>query len=251
MAQDPWKRAHDISQLKQAGIQAPDDPPRLIRGRPAGRLSCGCVVAVILVAIVIGGGATLYFTRGWWLPRYRDQLPAPVVQAVQQVAPEPAADLDLHYLSSGLDVELRQFQEYGLFVGAMRERDVVLKVIATGGNSWRLSGEGVLVYVQDGLIWTYQLDLGVIFADERYRQWLPAFRHAGLTPDLTWTALTGETEMPSGHTEQSYRSESAARLPDGWAHSVYTLHFSDGFLRRIEAGINFGASSQAIPEQDG
>jgi hypothetical protein len=242
MAKDPWKRAHDLSRLREhSAVEQPAE------ARAARRIGCGTVIAIALAVLVVGGAAVLFFTRGWWWPRYRAALPEPLQEVVADVAPEPPADVDWHVLETGLDVELRMFGDYNLFVGATRAWEPGVKLISTGNDTWRLTAPGVRVHVRNGLVWTYELDLPLIFAEECWREWWPALREAGLTPDLTWTALTGEEEQPVGGTDYTYRSTRSTRVAEGWVYPVFILYFADGWLRRVEGAIDFGVSSELEP----
>ena len=246
MAKDPWKRAYDIDQLKLAGSAQPGPArPRFGRGRSLS--SCSWLLIGAL-ALIIAAAVVLYFTRGWWLPRAAE----PVIEALEEAVPAEVLDLgpsvDWHAVERGLDVELRLFGDYNLFVGATRTWEPGLSVISTGPDTWRLKAPGVLIYVQEGLIWTYELDLGEIYAEPRWEQWWPSLREAGLTPDLKWEDATGEPERPRGHSEHGYRGPRSTRLKDGWAYPVWVLHFSDGRLARLEGGIDFGVASEMGPQ---
>ena len=105
----------------------------------------------------------------------------------------------------------------------------------------------MLVHVQRGLVWTYDLDLNEIFTADGLGPWCDELRRCNITPDLTWTALTGADEMPHGGTDYTYESKRSTHLEDGWYYPVFVLHFVDGWLRHIELEVRFGASETTGP----
>jgi len=213
-------------------------------------MRAGCIVGWLTLILVIGGTAALYFTRGLWLPRYSEELPRPVVDVVKDVAPEPRRDVDWRALERGLGADLIPFTDYLLFVGKLGDWNVTPRLVETGGGTWQVRAPGMVVYVQQGVIFTYNIDLEHVFRDDRWEQWWPALKDANLSTDLTWTALTGESEMPTGATRHSYRSDRSTHLADGWVYPVYTLHFQDGWLRQIELEVEFGVSDEsAAPDR--
>jgi hypothetical protein len=241
MARDPWQRASELNRLnkqRQSRGSSGAPPPRLRRGpRPL------AVVLIVCVVLLVGAAVAGYFTRGWWLPRYRDQLPEPVVDAVQQVAPEPPVSIDWVAVETGLGAQLTPFHDYLRFTGQAAEWGAELKLVVLGEDAVRLTAPGVTVSTRDGLIWTYLLELDRIFADERWAEWVPELEAAGLSPYTTWTALLGGDDPPAGNHEELWRSDRGRQLPGGWVHPVYVLHFHDGWLRRLELRVDFGAST--------
>ncbi len=242
MTREPWKRAAQLSQQKYRPAGGTPSPGPEVLRRP--RMRPGCVVGWLVLVMVLAGLITLYFTRGWWIPRYREELPAPVVDVVEDVAPEPQRSVDWVALERGLGANLVPFTDYLQFVGRMGDWQVEPTLINTGGGTLQVRAPGITLYVQHDVVYTYNIDLAEVFADSRLQAWQAELRDANLTPDLTWTALTGETDMPRGATKQTYRSDRSSHLPGGWVYPVYTLHFLDGWLRYIELGVEFGVSDE-------
>jgi len=248
MAQDPWKKAYLLSKALRAG-QAPKGGVAKPLGqvdravRPTGRTpNWGCIIGVSLLVLLAGAGVALWLFRWWWVPRYRPELPKPV----QQALPEPRVQVDVVALDSGLGVDLVMFGDYLAFVNATRDWGPGWTLSNAGGEQ-RLSADGVKVYVRDGLIMTYDLNLQQIYADNKWLPWQTALRKAQLTPDLTYSALTGGQEMPAGDSEVKLKGQQQAKLKDGWASAVYILHFQDGWLRRVVGAVEFGPSAASEP----
>jgi hypothetical protein len=256
MPQEPWKRARQLHELRQAGIKSAANagqPRPVIIRRPR----WSAVVGWTLLVLLLGGAATAYFTRGWWFPRYRAELPPKVEQVVEQVAPEPAVTLDYQALESGLGIGLRIFGDYLDVLNATNDWGVTWQLTDTGNGTQRCGAPGLLLYVEGGRIRSYELDLPTVFATPAWQPWYQDLKRAGITPDLTWTALTGESEMPGGVAEREIHSSTDSEWAGGPAHAVWKLAFSDGWLRYLNGGITIGsvsleeAAAGASPEQGG
>jgi len=241
MARDPWKRAHQLKRMQHPGL--PSKPESYSRRR----IPWGWIGTLILAVLVLGAAATVWLMRGWWVPRYREQLPP----AVTTVVPEPPADVDWSALESGFGFNLSILGSYLDLLSACQDKGPQWKASAGGESHLRLTAPGAKVYVQDGLIWAYELELGQVFTDEQWKNWRTPLREAGLTPDLTDTSLTGDSEMPVGHTEHEHRSRLSRRYQDGWAYPVFILHFQNGWLVRLQAGMDFGVSEPMVPDEKG
>ncbi|MCH7472296.1 hypothetical protein IIA79_05025, partial [bacterium] len=78
MAGDPWKRAYRMSRSRrQAGRREAFDVPLPLR-----RFHWGWFIAVLFIFLCAGAAAALWFGRGWWVPRYRGQLPPALREVV-------------------------------------------------------------------------------------------------------------------------------------------------------------------------
>lgn len=251
MSKDPWKKAHDLSRIRQQQQLAADhaskqlfEPPR---SRP--RWSFSLVVSVVVI-LLVGGAAAAYFTRSIWWPQVGPRLPEELTGVVEEAAPELRPTVDWHALDKGLGADLRQFTSYLDFVDAVREWGAgkQLKLISTGEGRWRVTATGVKVYVQDGMIWTYELELNKIYAAAEWNPWWPELRAAGLVPELSWEDVTGDPNFPPGHAEHRMRRTPATRVREGWVYPVFILHFSYGKLTSLEAAVDYGVSEPATPE---
>lgn len=231
MAQDPWKKAYLLSQTRQAGSPAAGPPPPRLRRAPR----WGCIIGSLLLLILAGGAAAAWYWRDAWLPRHYAKLPAPVKQAV----PEPQVQVDLQALDDGLGVELTMFGDYKDFIAATREWRPEWK-LSQGEGQQRLSAPGVKVYIRDGLIFTYELDIPRLFTEPAWAPWRSALSAAQLTPELSYTALTGEQAAPPGESEVKLHGKREQDVAGGWASAVYILGFRDNQLRRVVGGVDFG-----------
>lgn len=240
MPQEPWKRARQLQDLRHAGVQpASAAPPPKLKRRPRWLR----VLGWLLLALILGGAVAAYFTRGWWFPRYRGMLPPVVENAVEQAAPEPAMTLDYQALESGLGIELRIFDDYLDVLNATNDWGLDWKLIDTGNGTLRCSAPGLTLYIEQGRIRSYELDLETVFATEAWELWRKDLERAGLSPDLTWTALTGEEEMPRGIAEREIHSANDSQWAGGPAHAVWKLQFHDGWLRYLNGGITISSVS--------
>jgi hypothetical protein len=237
MPQDGWRRAYILSRSRQGTPPSASSPvpPRPRSGR---QRNWGCIAALVLLLLLAAAAVALWLYRWWWVPRYRERLPDPVRQAL----PEPRASIDLTSLDAGLGCQLRQFSDYLPLIDATRAWGVEWELAETGGGTTRLSAPGLLVYTRDGLILTYDLDLRAVYANARWVQWQPLLRQAGLSLDLTYTALTGKEDMPAGKSELEYDSANRVELKPSPARGKYILHFTDGWLTRVVAAVNYGAA---------
>jgi hypothetical protein len=253
MSKDPWKKAHDLSRSRQ------DLPPpgaaALQRQygavRPRARVSLGLVVGIIIAALVLGAGAA-YWARALWWPQASGHLPEQVSQAVETAVPELRPSVDWHALDQGLGADLRQFTSYLDFVNNVRQWGAgdQLKLISTGDDHWRVTAPGLRVYVQDGLTWTYELELRKIYADDGWKPWWPTLRAAGLVPELSWEDVSSQPAPTEEHYEFVMRRTPATRVREGWVYPVYKLHFDRGKLSSMEAAVEFGVS-EPLPSGEG
>lgn len=189
-----------------------------------------------LFVLLLGFVALLWFNRGWWIPRYRDSLPVVVARGLS----EPRIYPDFIALELGMDAKLIVFGDYLDLLKATRDWHNDWEVKQTGPTTLRLETTGISVNVVNGQIETYMLNLDRIFADEGWEGWLPSWREAQLTPDLTYTALTGELEAPPGLAEYTYTSPNSVKHGPSWVQPVWILHFQGGWLKRIESRFLIG-----------
>jgi hypothetical protein len=252
MSKDPWKKAHELSRIRQDQLRAARGKPEQLYQPPRvrSRWSFSLVVSLILV-LLIAGAVVAYFTRALWWPQASGHLPEQVTEAVEEAAPELRPSIDWHALDKGLGANLKQFTSYLDFVSQVEEWGAQdkLKLISTGEGRWRLTAPGVKVYVQDGLIWTYELELSKIYASECWEPWWPELRKAGLVPEYTWEDMTGDPDFPPGHAEQRMRRTPSTRVREGWVYPVFILHFDYGKLSELEAAVDYGVSELAVPEE--
>lgn len=234
MAREPWKRAAQLSRARQGKIPAKQTGGmHLQRHRP----SLPRIIGLVLLALIIVGGAGLWFFRGWWIPRYRDSLPDVVAQGLR----EPQVYPDFMALELGMDAKLIVFGDYLDLIKATRDWHTDWEIKQTGPTTLFLEADGLSVNVLNGQIETYMLDLDRIFAEEKWQGWLPSWREANLTPDLTYTALTGEQDAPPGLAEYTYTSKTSVKHGGSWVKPEWVLHFHNGWLKRIESRYQIGA----------
>jgi len=252
MSKDPWKKAHDLSRIRQ------DLPPPAAAAmrrhygtvQQRSRVSFSLVVGIIVLILVLGAGAA-YWARALWWPQTSEHLPEPVAEAVESAVPELRPSVDWHALDKGLGADLRQFTSYLDFVNNVRRwgAEDQLNLLSTGEGRWRVTAPGIRVYVQDGLIWTYELELSKIYAEDAWKPWWPDLRAAGLVPELTWEDVTSMPRPAEDHTEFPMRRTPSTRVREGWVYPVYKLHFDQGKLSSMEAAVEFGVS-EPIPAED-
>ena len=192
----------------------------------------------MLLGLIVVVAAGLWFFRGWWIPRYRDSLPEVVAQELK----EPQVFPDFIALEQGLDAKLVVFGDYLDLIKATRDWHNDWKIKQTGPTTLRLETTGISVNVLNGQIETFTLNLDRVFEDEAWAGWLPSWREANLTTDLTYTALTGETESPPGLVEYTYTSQNSVKHGGSWVKPQWILHFHNGWLKRIESRYLIGAS---------
>ena len=248
MPQEPWKRARQLHELKQAGVKpaksAAQPRPEIVR-----RPRWPAILGWTLLVLILGGAAAAYFTRGWWFPRYRDALPTRVVEAVEEVAPEPQVTLDYQALEAGLGIELCVFGDYLDVLKATNTWCAEWQLTDTGAGTSRCTAPGLRLYVENGRIRSYELDIAMVFEDEAWKPWRADLKRAGFSPDLTWTALTGESEMPAGVAEREIHSSNDTQWNGVPAHAVWKLQFQDGWLRYVNGAMAITSVSMEEAER--
>jgi len=236
MPLDPWKRAHILS--RRADLRAAQVRPA--HRRPSWRVVLAVVLCVAATA-VLACGLALWQNRALWLGVVREELPAPVKHAL----PVPRTSVDIEALESGLGIELRQFGNYLDLVKATRDWNPGWEISASGSGHLRMVAPGLKVYVAGELIETYTLDLAVVYSAPCWRKWLPELRRAGITPQLTYTAFTGQEQAPAGELERVVEGRESVQGPEGWVHRAFGLHFEGGRLRSIDGRVAFGMAGAA------
>jgi len=234
MARDPWKRAYDRKRLEGGGGDPRKDHQRLRRSSPA---MPGLLVVLLLV--LAGTAFIAWYYRSSWLPQVRQELPPAVAEHV----PVPHVEVDYSALEHGVGHGLVLLGDYLDLISGTREMEPAWQVTQTGPQNLRLESDGIKVYVKDGLIQTYTLDVPQIFISEKWKAWRKEWKEAGIFPELTWQEFSGEEQQPRGETEHLYVSDEAVRLPAGWMHRAFNLVFEGGVLRRIEGRLEFGPSA--------
>lgn len=246
MAQDPWKRAHQIKRLRdqQARDGSPAGkagPPLILRRKKAPLLSWA------IALLLLGGLFAAWYYRDLWLPRLREEVvsnaPEPVRKVAQKI-PEKQVRLDAQLFDRGLGMGLRLDADYLELLAAMRDSDPGWKLTSTGVSSVRLSAPGAVVSAVGGRVQNYELQIDQIYASEAWRPWLKGLQEAQLSPELRYTALSGDEEAPVGESKYELKGESFQRS-DGWVTPVYILRFIDNKLRSLELAIKFGVAEPA------
>jgi hypothetical protein len=242
MAQDPWRRAYQMQRLKQAGAPAAGEPP------PPRRRSRTTAAWLILLMLALGaGGYCAWLSRDRWamqlarqLPGMREELPAPV----RDVVPAPRRSVDQAALEEGLGLHLTVFANSYDLIAATRAWGVEWRLTSMGDERARMSAGGVKVYATGGVIEYYDIDVAEVYAAPAWKQWQPALRRAGISPELTWELLTGVQGPAAGNQDYEYRSARSVRRPEGATRQAFILRFVDGRLRHVEGQISLGP---AIP----
>lgn len=242
MAQDPWKRAYQLQRLKQSSAPAvppyPTAPPR----QPRPWLT---VVLLLLLMLALGGGGYFaWLSREHWLPQAREELPAPVQEAV----PVFRRGVDQGALEDGLGIRLAVFGNVHDMLAATRDWGVEWKLSSLGSDRARLSAPGVWARANANLIEYYELDITGVYASACWKPWLPQLQRAGLSPELSWEMLTGEKNA-EGNREYELRSADSIHRPEGTVRQAYILRFVDGYLRRVEGQVSFGPAIPPGPVQ--
>ena len=252
MAQDPWRRAYQMQRLKQAGVETAATGRQPRPQRKAWQLT------ILLLLLMLALGAAGYFawlSREQWLPQageIREELPAPLRDAL----PKPRHDIDQAALEQGLGINLAVFASPLDVIRATREWGLEWKLTATGADRTRLSAPGVKIDAQGDMIEFYDLDVPQVFAAPEWRQWLPALRLAGISPEMSWEMLTGE-KPAAGNLEYEYRNRETVQWKLGRVRQAYVLRFVNGYLRHVEGQISLGPMrepgpvSHAQPPQNG
>jgi hypothetical protein len=235
MTRDPWKRAYDRKRLESGGGDPRRDPPRQRWIGPA-----PIALSIALLALLGTGLYAAWHYRTQWLPRFRAELPPAVAEHV----PVQRQHIDFGALELGVGHGLVLLGDYLDLISGTRELEPDWQVKQTGTGTLRLENDGILVYVKDGLIQTYTLDVDRFFAAEKWRPWHSEWRRAGISPDLTWIAYSGEEQQP-GQTEDLYVSPDAVKLAEGWMHRAFNLEFQGGRLVRLEGRLEFGPGEDA------
>jgi len=233
MPRDPWKRAYDRRRLERGGGDPARDQPAVRWVSPR-----SVALAVALLALVATGVTAAWLYRATWLPRVREELPPSVAEHV----PVPRVAVDFGALEQGVGHGLVLLGDYLDLISGTRELEPEWQVTQTGPDTLRLESDGIKVYVEDGLIRTYTLELPEFFASDRWREWHGDWREAGIMPELSWQALTGEEQQATGKTEHLYISPESVKLDEGWLRRAFNLEFRDGSLRRLEGRLEFGPS---------
>jgi hypothetical protein len=241
MAQDPWKRAYQLQRLKHAGAPGtpPPSAPRLRQPRP-----WLTVLLLILLMLALGGGGYFaWLSRERWLPQAREELPAPVKEAV----PVYRRSVDQGALEDGLGIRLAIFGNVHDLLAATRDWGVEWKLSSLGSNRARVSAPGVWARANGDAIEYYELDIAGVYASPCWKPWLPELRRAGLSPELSWEMLTGEQGV--GNQEYEYRGADSLQRPEGTVRQAFVLRFVDGYIRRVEGQVSFGPAIPPGPVQ--
>jgi hypothetical protein len=243
MAQDPWRKAYNLTRSRTPADARPGTRtgklPADLRRRPA----AWPWIALLLLATG-GAGYYLWHERGVLIPKYADGLPAPMAKTVEQT-PLPRQELDIAAMDGGLGIGLNIDGDYLNLIGATRGWGVEWKLVELGSGNARLTAPGVIVYAARGRISGYKLEIKEVFRNELWQPWRKELSQAGLNPELNWRTATGEAQMPKGMTEHVVTGRSGHSFAGENAESSYMLYFRDGWLTRIEAGLSTG---QPVPE---
>jgi len=237
MAQDPWKRAYDRKRLGSA-------PPAEARGATPTDKWLGpapIALGLALLALIVTGVTAAWIYRASWLPQVREELPPAVAQHV----PVPRVVVDYSALEQGVGHGLVLMGSYLDLIDQTREMEPDWQVTQTGANTLRLESDGIKVYVQDGLIRTYNLDVARFFISGKWKDWRAEWQQAGIFPELSWLEFTGEEPRPGEKTEHLYISAESVKLKEGWMHRAFNLVFRGGKLAQLEGRLNFGPSDIA------
>jgi hypothetical protein len=242
MAQDPWKRAYQLQRLKQTGAPAgpPPSAPRLRQPRP-----WLTVLLLLLLMLALGaGGYFAWLSRERWLPQAREELPAPVQEAV----PVYRRGVDQGALEDGLGIRLAVFGNVHDMLAATRDWNIEWKLSSLGSDRARVSAPGVWARANANVIEYYELDITGVYASLCWKKWLPELQRAGLSPELSWEMLTGE-KNGEGNQEYELRSADSLKRPEGTVRQAFVLRFVDGYLRRVEGQVSFGPAIPPGPVQ--
>jgi hypothetical protein len=242
MAQDPWRKAYNLTRARTPeGVQPGTRSPLPAHMRQ--RRAVWPWVAFVL-ALLGGGGYYLWSQRGVLIPKYAPELPQPVARTVEQT-PLPRQEIDIAALDGGAGIGLAVGADYLNVVGATRDWGVEWKGVQLGSGRSRMSAPGLVVYTAAGRIEGYTLDIKEVFSSEHWAAWRRQLSDAGISPELNWRTATGESQMPRGVTEHVLTGRGGHSLAGEDAETSYMLFFRDGWLIRIEAGLSTGAP---VPE---
>ena len=242
MAQDPWKRAHQLKQRQAPPATPAGLPPAVLH--PGGRR---WIAALVVVILVLGAGAAAFhFFRhpGNPLAPIKQLEESRPVQKLEKKLTGKKVQVDQAFLFGGLGIGLALFETYEPMLEQTKPWKPGWEVKDTGGGTVRLQAPGIKAFAVGGLIETYDIDLGAVTSAPCWKPWLPKLAKAGLTQSLAWTDISGEELAPASDREFSYTDPQAVKLPDGWAHRMVVLHFISGKLKRIEGRLSFGPANE-------
>jgi hypothetical protein len=237
MAQDPWKRAYELSKLAPQQPQA--EAPQPQRRWP---LVLGLIVVMLCLASL---GAYLL----GYVPLGKDASGPPETLAqtlpvLPGIRPGPI-ELDVDFIDTGLGIGLALHEDYLDLLSATRDWGVPWEVKTTSPATLRVTAHGVTVFVRDGMIETFELDLQEIYdggpagKPEMWKAWVPELQQAGLIPGTDYERYAGT----GGGSEQSMKYVHGRRTVQsttGWVHPVYALTFVRSKLRGFKGGQKFG-----------
>jgi hypothetical protein len=199
----------------------------------------------------LAGGYAAWYYRSWWLPRAAEKLekaPEPIQEAVKAM-PEPQVEIDIRMMALGFGIGLQPQGDYLHMLNVTRELDPGWK-LSTAGRHVELRAPGVWVTAVDGKIMNYELDLKAMYGEPKWEPWRENFASAGLSPDVTYKAVTGE-EAPHNEVDYEVRGNRPLRREGGWMTPVWILHFSDGWLREVKMVVELGESDMGQPDRPG
>jgi hypothetical protein len=173
------------------------------------------------------------------------------VREVVARIPEPQRELDLLALEEGLGAGLTADANYLEFVAFATQEGVQIKTSGSAGSSARVSAEGVSVTAPRGRIENFSIDLREVFDSIRWRSWQEQLRAWGISPELTYNALTGETGEHSGVLNHEIHRGPSVRRHDGWVHLVYIMQFEDGELRKLSTELEIGPAPEISSGEQG
>lgn len=247
-APEPWKRAANLSRMRQQQAQAGARAPQVIvvqRARPVWPW------VTLVLALAAAGGVYAWGQRGVLIPKYAKQLPEPAAQAVEKT-PLPVQQIDIAALDGGAGIGLALGGDYLNLIAATRDWQVDWKVVDLGSGQARLDSPGLTVYTGGGKIHGYRLDIKEVFGSgddvKPWQPWRKRLADAGISSELNWRTATGEAEMPKGVTEKVLTGRGGLKFGGEAATTAYTLVFRDGWLIRVEAAPSLGDIPEPIVE---
>jgi hypothetical protein len=236
MPQEPWKRAAQLQRAVPPDARAPLERPQDLSRQRRARYGWFWLAALALLS-----AAAWYFWPQLSMIVRSNPAAQQAASAISGTKDLELPRLTAESLDAGLGLELVMFGDPGKIVNRSQSMEVDWKIVPTGGATSRMTATGLNVYSDKHGISGWRMDVPLLFRTEAWKPWLRELREAGIDPELLL--------QPAGQEfVATLEGSLSVQTTEGWKSSVYEIHYVDGKLREIKAGVRLGAGAAPAPE---